>query len=78
MDEQQKRLESCFLSVFPDLAPEDIANASAATVEGWDSVASITLLTVIEEEFGISIEIDDPARFNSFKNISAYLQEVKK
>jgi acyl carrier protein len=78
MDEQQKRLVSCFLSVFPELAPEDVEQATSASLEGWDSVASITLLTVIEEEFGINIEIDDPARFNSFKNISAYLQEIKK
>jgi acyl carrier protein len=75
MDEQQKRLANCFCAVFPELSGEEILHASTATVKSWDSVAVVTLLTVIEEEFGISIEEDDPAKFDSFQRILSYLQE---
>jgi acyl carrier protein len=76
MDEMEQRLAACFASVLPDLGPEEIRGASASTVASWDSVATVTLLAVVEEEFGISISDEDPARFDSYKNILSYLQEV--
>jgi acyl carrier protein len=78
MDEQQKRLANCFCAVFPELSSEEIIHASSGTVQSWDSVAVVTLLTVIEEEFGISIEEDDPAKFDSFQRILSYLQEAER
>ena len=78
MDEQEKRLAACFSAVLPELAPEEISQASAESVESWDSVTTVTLLAVLEEEFGISIDVEDPARFDSFKNILTYLQEAVK
>jgi acyl carrier protein len=74
MDEQQRRLANCFCAVFPELSSEEIIHASSATVPSWDSVAVVTLLTVIEEEFGINIEEDDPAKFDSFQRILGYLR----
>jgi acyl carrier protein len=76
MDEQQRRLVNCFSAVFPELSSEEIVHACSATVSSWDSVAVVTLLTVIEEEFGISIEEDDPAKFDSFQRILGYLREA--
>jgi acyl carrier protein len=74
MDEMEQRLAACFSSVLPELAPEEISQASATSVESWDSVATVTLLAVIEEEFGISLDEENPARFNSFQKILTYLQ----
>jgi len=76
MDEQVERLANCFGAVFPELSRAEILHASPATVATWDSVAVVTLLTIIEEEFGISIEEDDPAKFDSFDRILSYLQEA--
>jgi acyl carrier protein len=78
MDEQLERLANCFCAVFPELSRADILHASPATVASWDSVAVVTLLTVIEEEFGISIEEDDPAKFDSFQHMLSYLQEAER
>lgn len=75
MDEIEKRLAACFSAVLPRLTPEELRQASATSVESWDSVATVTLLAVVEEEFDIIIDDEDPARFDSFKNILAYLQE---
>jgi acyl carrier protein len=76
MDELEERLAACFSSVLPDLGPDEIRNASATTVASWDSVATVTLLAVVEEEFGISISDEDPSRFDSFSNILSYLKQV--
>ena len=78
MDEQQRRLANCFCAVFPELSSDEIIQASSTTVKSWDSVAVVTLLAVIEEEFGISIEIDDPTKFDSFERILSFLQAAGK
>jgi acyl carrier protein len=78
MDNQEMRLERCFLEVFPELAVDEIAQATSTSVQGWDSVSTVTLLTVVEEEFGVNVDISDVARFDSFKRILAYLQTVEK
>lgn len=78
MDQQEARLTDCFLSVFPELGPDEIAHASPASVQSWDSVTTVTLLAVVEEEFGLSIEVDDLTKFDSFKGILKYLHEAVK
>ena len=77
MDEQQRRLANCFCAVFPELSDDEILQASSTTVQSWDSVAVVTLIAVIEEEFGICIEEDNPAEFESFQQILSYLQKSK-
>lgn len=78
MDDMQVRLASCFLAVFPDLSLDQVTEASSMSVENWDSLAGVTLLSVVEEEFGITIEEDDLTRFNSFNGFLTYLQEADK
>jgi acyl carrier protein len=77
MDEKQVRLAKCFLAVFPELSSDRITEASSVSEPNWDSVAGVTLLAAVEEEFGIIIEDDDYARFNSFKGFLNYLQETE-
>lgn len=76
MDELEQRLAACFSAVLPELTPDEIIQASATSVKSWDSVATVTLIAVLEEEFGISIEDEDTTRFESFENILTYLQET--
>ena len=68
------RLRQCFAAVFPDLTPDQAAGASPATVDAWDSVAHVTLLTVIEEEFGVEVPVDDMAQLASFAAIERFLE----
>lgn len=70
MDEHQMRLTRCFLAVFPELSANEIVKAASTSVQNWDSVAGVALLAEVEEEFGINIEVDDLARFNSFGDSS--------
>jgi len=51
--ELENRLVCCFASVFEDLTTEQIAQASVTTE--WDSLAAVTLLAVVEQEFGVEM-----------------------
>ena len=77
MDEIQIRLARCFLVVFPELNADRIKEANSITVHSWDSVAGVTLIAVVEEEFEIMIEDDDLAKFNSFEGFLTYLRDAE-
>jgi acyl carrier protein len=74
MDQMEEKLISCFSAVMPELSPAEIPHASAATASSWDSVTTVSLIAVLEDEFGISIEIDDLSHFDSFQGILRYLR----
>jgi len=66
-------LELCF-----GAAPGEI---SAATVQddvaGWDSVGHLNLMLMIEETFGVRLEIDDMQRLTSVGAILCFLGEAE-
>jgi acyl carrier protein len=77
MSDVRARLVKCFAAVFAELSEDEVALASPVTVGSWDSVASITLLSVIEEEFAIQIDPDDLEHLVSFELVLDYLQNEK-
>jgi acyl carrier protein len=74
MDELEQRLSNCFQTVFTGIDAAAIGAATPSTVAGWDSVASIKLLNVIEEEFQIEIDLDQISELDSFPRIVEYLR----
>jgi acyl carrier protein len=76
MSDVRKKLKNCFRTVFPGLPEDSIPNASTASVAGWDSVAGITLLNVIEEEFQIEVDFEKLAELNSFESLAEYLTRM--
>ena len=76
MDNNEVRLQKCFSKVFPDLSPQAIPNASTDTVRGWDSIASITLLMLVQEEFGVVPDMDRFEEFTSYQGLLAYLAKA--
>lgn len=74
MNDMEGRLSGCFLNVFPDLEPGQVAGASTDTVAAWDSVAQITLLSAVSEEFGIEFEPDAYADLVSYDQLRMYLK----
>ena len=61
------------MTVFPDLNEEQALQASAARLAQWDSLATVNLLALIEEEFGVSIDLDD-MEDPSFKSFLAMIE----
>jgi acyl carrier protein len=74
MDETQIRLANCFLSLFPTLTPAEIQKATPNTVPGWDSLSSLTLLTLVGEEFNLEMDFDELLEGLSYQRILEYLQ----
>jgi hypothetical protein len=74
MVECESRLVSCFRAVFPYLDEKGARGATVSSIPEWDSVATVTLITVVEEEFGISVEVDDVDQMVSFDRLLGYVQ----
>lgn len=75
MSEIRDRVIKCFSAVFPQLTEEEIQLVTPTMVEGWDSVASITLISVIEEEFGTQIDPDEIEHLVSFEKVLDYVNK---
>lgn len=75
MDNSEQQLVKIFETVFPDLSPEAVRTASQDSTQNWDSVAAITLMNLIEEEFGIQMDFADVADLTSFPKILEYVNE---
>lgn len=73
MDEQTKRLLTCFRTVFGELPDAEIQAATTSTLAAWDSVASITLVNVIEEEFQIQLDYDAIPEMTSYEAVAKYV-----
>jgi acyl carrier protein len=73
MRDQDERLIRCFASVFPTLTQEEIENASSDSVGLWDSLSTVTLVAVIQEEFNVEIEPDALPNLDSFRSFRDYL-----
>lgn len=69
----QTKLEECFYLVFPELTPETVAGASDYTVGRWDSIATITLLSLIAERFNVELDFEYFEGATSFDKVKVRL-----
>ena len=77
MSDTSTRLQKCFTDLFPRLSRAEIEKASTENVREWDSVAMVSLVSLIEEEFGITVEFEDMETLTSFEQIVAHLNFKK-
>ena len=74
MSEQDERLVRCFASVFPTLSEGEIRASSIGQLFEVDSLAGVTLLALIDQEFGVNAELSDLLELGSFEAISHFVQ----
>ena len=75
LDERLKDVMSAVFGVEPSDINED---SSQDNIEGWDSVKSLALIVSIEEEFGVSIPLEEVVNMTSYKYIKLTLEELVK
>jgi acyl carrier protein len=75
MPNLDERLIKCFDVVFPNLSPAEVPRASSASIATWDSLATVTLVSVIEEEFAVTIMPEEFENFVSFELIRECLKD---
>jgi len=73
MPDQNERLLRCFSSVFPTLTEEEIENATAESIGIWDSLSTVTLAAVVQEEFDLEIDPEVLPSLNSYQAFREYL-----
>ncbi len=73
MNDLDKRLIECFQAVLPNIDPGDMRSVSMKSSPGWDSVVTITLISLIEESFGVETQPEDIEQLTSFETIRSYL-----
>jgi acyl carrier protein len=71
----ETRVHQCFALVFPDLSEAQIKEAVLDKTPEWDSLSTVTLLTVLEEQFAIQIPFTDVAKMISFRSTVDYLRD---
>jgi acyl carrier protein len=69
----ERRLKNCFELALPQIEASRLTASTSDTVEGWDSVATLMLVSTVEEEFGISVGFDRLAELTSYAAFRDYL-----
>ena len=60
-----KKVNNIFRDVFDDKNLNITDDTTANDIEEWDSLIHITLISTIEEEFGIKFEMSDIVKFEN-------------
>jgi len=76
MNNVDERLAKCFRLVFPNLDADQIPLANAENLSDWDSVAQVSLLSVIGEEFDMDIDFEEFEGATSFAALAGRLREI--
>jgi acyl carrier protein len=71
------RLLVCFRAVFPGLSDTDLVAASPDNLSAWDSVAQVTLISVIEEELTTTLPLEQYGGLTSFAALLAELEKQR-
>jgi len=74
MTNKEKLLDS-FSLAFPDLDRAAIPTATMESVPAWDSLATVNLITIVEENFGIAVPIDVLPSLHSFSDYVNYIEQ---
>lgn len=64
-EQVMKKVNDVFKDVFDDKTLMITDNTTASDIEDWDSLTHITLISSIEEEFGIKFEMADIVKFEN-------------
>jgi acyl carrier protein len=74
VDELLGRLQPIFRDIFDNPSLVILAESSAKTVDGWDSLAHISLVSAIEQEFNIRFALGELERLNNVGDMVALMK----
>ncbi len=71
-----ERLTECFREAFPGLSDDTIRSAIYEDLDEWDSLASLSLVAIVEDEFNVTLPDEVVADLTSYELILATLAEL--
>ena len=75
MSDLEGRLTAIFRAAFPGLKDQSVGLATRDSVANWDSIAAVTLCSLIEEEFGQPFDLEEAAEWTSLEQVRAALEQ---
>ncbi|MBP3857297.1 MAG: acyl carrier protein [Ruminiclostridium sp.] len=75
MDEIYKRLNTVFRDFFDDDDIEIDEDTTADDIEDWDSLNHITLMSAVEDEFGVKFTMGE---VSGMKNVGEMAEIIRK
>lgn len=60
-----ERLKNAFVEGL-EIPVEEVESATMESIDKWDSIGQMSLVAMIEDEFGIELDPDEVMQFNSF------------
>ena len=73
IDERIKDVMSAVFGVDVDTINED---SSQDNIEGWESIRTLDLIVALEEEFGVTIPLEEVGNMTNFKYIKLTIDEL--
>jgi acyl carrier protein len=68
-----ERLKRCFDSTFPAATSSEIETERIENLPGWDSLRGVTLLAVLDEEFGLQMDLDELLALGTYDGLKQYM-----
>ena len=72
IDERIKEVMSAVLGIDAEAINED---SSQDNIEAWDSIKTLDLIVSLEEEFGVTIPLEEVGNMVNFKYIKLIIEE---
>ena len=76
MDNTEQRIKQVMADVFDMPAETILENVSQDNLEWWDSLKHLDLVVALEEEFEITIPVEEVGNLISFKLIVVIIKEL--
>lgn len=76
MENLDERIKDVMAGVFGIDAASIDEDSSQDNIEAWDSIKTLDLIVSLEEEFDVSIPLEEVGNLTNFKFIKLTLQEL--
>lgn len=75
-DRDDAHLMRCFQAVFPIATPDEIRAAKTFdAIPGWDSLRMVNLLAVLDDEFGLQLDLPELLELEPFEAVKRHLSQ---
>ena len=75
MADLDDRLVCCISSAFPGLTDREIRTVDVERLADVDSLAAVTLVALIDQEFGVNLDLEDLLKCGNFAELCQYLHD---
>ena len=67
-----------FANLFEETEPDNIkADTVYTELEDWDSVIVLSLITMIDEEYGVVVDVDEMSEAQTVEDLFNYVESLR-